>query len=414
MTHRVVVTGLGLVCSQGQSPQAVFEAWCAGRSGIGVHAIGDAPYTLTGPLAVCRDFDPASVLPRSRVSTMDRVSQLSTVAALSAWHDAGLDDLDADARDAVDVMWGTGGGGFHTIDRGYRDLFVKQRPRISPLTVVMAMNNAAASQIALSLGLGGRCQTYSIACASSAVAVGEAFHRIQAGRATLALAGGGEGILPFGMLKAWESMQVTADAGDDATRCSRPFHAGRTGLVIGEGAAALVLEEFEQARRRGATIYAEVLGFGGSCDHSHMTAPDARGQVRALNAALQDAKVDAVDVAYVNAHATATHEGDPAEVAALTQAFGAHAARLMVSSTKSMHGHLLGAAGAIELLATTLAVHHDTAPPTAFLDQLDPACEGVDHVTGSARERAGIRVALSNSFAFGGSNAVVVLRTMRG
>lgn len=412
MTRRVAITGLGLVSSQGQSPQAVFDAWCAGQSGIGLHTVGDEPHAMTVPYALCTDFDAAAVLGRSRLATMDRVSQLSTVASVSAWRDAGLDELPQAQRDLACTLWGTGGGGTQTTERSYRDLFVKGRARISPLTVVLGMSNAAASHIALQLGLGGECLTYSVACASSAVAVGEAFRRIRHGEADIALSGGAEAGLPFGMIKAWDSLQVTAPAGDQVEACCRPFHAERRGLVLGEGAAALVLEDWERAKQRGARIYAEVLGYGSSCDHAHLTAPDVQGQLRALRQALHVGQLNASDVQYINAHGTATMEGDPVEVQALKSLLGDHAAKVMVSSTKSMHGHLLGAAGAIEIMATTLALHRRVVPPTAHLDQIDPACEGLDHVAAQGRESSGLKVALSNSFAFGGSNAVLALRTV--
>jgi 3-oxoacyl-[acyl-carrier-protein] synthase II len=310
------------------------------------------------------------------------------------------------------VMWGTESGGVQTTERVYRDLFLQGRTRISPLTVVLGMVNAAASQIALQLQLGGACLTYSVACASSAIAVGEAFRRIRSGEADVVLAGGAESSLPFGMLKAWESLQVLAQPGAQPTQCSRPFHAERAGLVLGEGAAALVLEDWEHAQRRGARIYAEVAGYGSSCDHVHLTAPDAQGQLRALKQALRDAAMDVQEIGYINAHGTATREGDPTEIEALKALLGSHAEKVMVSSTKSMHGHLLGAAGAIEILITTLALHQQVAPPTAHLDQIDPACLGVDHVAQHARTGMDIKAALSNSFAFGGSNAVIAMRAV--
>jgi 3-oxoacyl-[acyl-carrier-protein] synthase II len=410
MKRRVAITGLGLVSSQGQSPQAAFDAWCAGQSGIALHTIGEAPYAVTLPMALCTGFDASAMLGRSRLSTMDRVSQLSTTASQLAWDDADLRDLPDEQRESTCIFWGTGGGGTQTTERSYRDLFVKGRSRISPLSVVLGMVNAAAAHIALQLRLGGDCITYSVACASSAIAVGEAFRRIQAGQANVALAGGAEAAMPFGALKAWESLQVMAPGGGHPEASCRPFHAQRQGLVTGEGAAALVLEDWDHAQKRGARIYAELVGYGSSCDHSHLTLPDAKGQLRALRQALQDASANADDIQYINTHGTATLEGDPIEVAALKALLGQHGARTMVSSTKSMHGHLLGAAGAIEIMATTLAVHGNAAPPTAHLDQVDPNCTGLDHVQNTGRDKAGIRMAISNSFAFGGSNAVLVLR----
>ncbi|WP_295958394.1 beta-ketoacyl-[acyl-carrier-protein] synthase family protein [Rhodoferax sp.] len=410
MKRRVAITGLGLVSSRGQSPAAAFEAWCNGVSDIALHDIGEAPYATAVPFALCVDFDPTAVLGRSRLATMERVSQLSAVAAISAWHDAQLEGLDTAQRDSACVLWGTGGGGTNTTERSYHDLFVKQRPRISPLSVVLGMHNAAASHIALQLGLGGDCLTYSVACASSAVAVGEAFRRVQSGQADIAVAGGAEAAMPFGIVKAWESMKIMAPAGTRPEASCRPFHAGRQGLVLGEGSAALILEDWEHAHRRSARIYAEIAGYGSSCDHMHLTTPDAQGQLRALRQALRDASVNPEDVQYVNAHGTATLDGDPVEIAALRTLLGAHAPNTLVSATKSMHGHLLGAAGAIEIMATALALQTQNVPPTAHLDQIDPACAGLDHVCGTGRAGVKLQVALSNSFAFGGSNAVLVLK----
>ena len=406
--RRVAVTGLGLISSQGQDPEAVFRAWCAGQSGIAVHEFGEAPHSIALPYALCTGFDAASSIGKSRLTTMDRVSQLSTVCAMQAWADAGLNDLPQETRESVPVHWGTGAGGQQTIEHSYRDLFLKGRNRISPLSVVLGMQNAAASQIALQLALGAECITYSVACSSSAVAIGEAFRRVRAGDATLALAGGGEAALPFGMLKAWESLQVLAPAGDDPARACKPFDAERRGLVLGEGAAALVLEDWEHAQRRGARIYAEIVGYGSSCDHTHLTAPSARGQVRALKQALDDASLSVEDVAYVNAHGTATKEGDPVEIAALCEVMGSRAASVSISSTKAMHGHLLGAAGAIEALITVLSLHRQVVPPSVNLDLLDPACAGMRH--GGGQAGLPLQAALSNSFAFGGSNAVLALR----
>jgi 3-oxoacyl-[acyl-carrier-protein] synthase II len=412
--RRVVVTGLGQVAPHGRDVAAGFEALLAGRSAIGLHEVGEAPHATWLASAVCQGIDAAAELGRARVVTMDRVSQLSVLAARSAWSDAGLDAdpaLSDSTRQAACVLWGTGGGGLQTVERSYRDLFVKGRPRISPLSVVMAMNNAAAGQIALLLGLGGACLTYSVACASSAVAIGEALRRVRWGDCELALAGGADAALPYATVKAWQAMQVmaAADAQTAGAAC-RPFSATRAGLVLGEGAAALVLESRDHALARGARIYAELAGAGASCDHQHLSTPDAAGQLRALQAALRDAGADAAQVAYVNAHGTATTEGDPVEIEALRRLFGDRAQQVAVSATKSMHGHLMGAAGALEALVTVMAVHTGHLPPTAHLQQIDPACAGVDHVVGSGRQGVSVPLALSNSFAFGGSNQVLVFR----
>ena len=422
--RRVVVTGLGQVAPHGRDVVAGFNALLAGQSAITWQAVGDAPHGTALASAVCSEGDAAAELGRPRLATMDRVSQLSALAALSAWRNAGLGGgpalsgaapgahtLSPQTLDQTCVMWGTGAGGIQTLERGYRDLFVKGRPRISPLSVVMGMNNAAAGHLALLLGLGGACLTYSVACASSAVALGEAMRRVRWGDCDLALAGGAEAALPYGTVKAWQSMQVMAAAdAHSAPAACQPFDARRSGLVLGEGAAALVLESRDHALARGARIYAELAGAGSSCDHQHLSTPDAGGQLRALQAALRDAAANAADVRYVNAHGTATREGDPAECEALRRLFGADAARVAVSATKSMHGHLMGAAGALEALVTVMAVHTGHIPPTAHLQQIDPACAGLDHVQGSGRHGVDVSLALSSSFAFGGSNQVLVFR----
>jgi 3-oxoacyl-[acyl-carrier-protein] synthase II len=409
--RRVVITGLGLVCSQGEQPDKVFKSWCEGQSGIAVHTVGDEPHSITLALAISSSFNAETSLGRGKLTLMDRVSQLSTVAAASAWQDAGLDDLDDESRESVGILWGTSGGGLQTTEKGYRSLFLKGRSRVSPLSVILGMCSAAASHIALKLRLGGDCLTYSIACASSAVAIGEAFRRIQTGQAEMMVAGGGEAMMPYGLLKAWDSMQVMAPAGQNPEGSCRPFHADRQGLVIAEGAASLVLEDYEHAKKRGANIYAELIGYGSSCDHFHLTAPNPDGQLRALKKVVNDAQLNVSDIGFVNAHGTATIGGDPVEISALRTFLGAHAPKTMINATKSMHGHLLGAAGAIEILATVLSLRNNVVLPTVNLDHVDPLCQGLDHVT-TAREGLGVKVALSNSFAFGGSNAVLAMKAI--
>ena len=412
--QRVVITGLGQVAPHGQDVTAGFAALLAGHSASLLHSVGDAPHSTLLTSARCDGVDAAATLGRARVAMMDRCSQLSALAAQSAWADAGLDKPAALAdaeRDRACVFWGTGAGGIQTLERGYRDLFLHLKPRLSPLSVVQGMHNAAAAHLALLFRLGGECLTYSVACASSAVALAEAMRRVRWGGCKVALAGGAEAALPYGTIKAWQAMRVLAEADEaGAPAACRPFDARRSGLVLGEGAAALVLEARDHALARGARIYAELAGAGGSCDHQHLSTPCAAGQLRALQAALLDAGATAAQVRYVNAHGTATAEGDPVEAEALRCLFGAHAPQVAVSATKSMHGHLMGAAGALEALVTVMAVHTGDIPPTAHLHQVDAACAGLDHVAGSARRGVGVPLALSNSFAFGGSNAVLVFR----
>ena len=292
-----------------------------------------------------------------------------------------------------------------------QELFVKGRERVSPLSVVQGMNNAVNAHISIQLGLGGVSTSHTAACASSGIAIGEAFRRVRSGDAAVMVAGGSDVCQSYGVVRAWEAMRVMApgDAQTAPAAC-RPFAADRAGLVLGEGGAALVLEAWDHAHARGATIQGEIVGYGTSCDRSHLVRPHPQGQVRALRAALRDAGLLPHDIHYVNAHGTATAEGDPVEVAALREVFGAGAAALPVSATKSMHGHLLGASGALEAVVTALALREQAVPPTAHLaGRIDPACEGVDHVL-EGRRAPSMQAALSNSFAFGGSNAVLAFR----
>lgn len=343
---------------------------------------------------------------------MDRYSQMGVSAALNAWADAGL------ARDPEreclggGVSWGTALGGIQTFEDGYRTVYLQRPPgRLSPLSVVLGMNNACASHIAMQLGLAGVCHTYSVACASSSTALGEGFRRVRSGECEVVVAGGSDATLAYSVLRAWQAMRVLAD-GDETTavRACRPFHRQRQGLVLGEGGGALILEDWDRATARGARIYAELAGYGANGDHSHLVRPQQQGQVRALRMALADAGMAAAEVDHINAHGTATREGDPIEIAAICEAFGAHAANIAVNATKAAHGHLMGATGALEAIATVLALHHQTVPPTAHLDDPDPACAGVRHVMGAPLTDTPLRAALSNSFAFGGSNAVLAFR----
>ena len=366
------------------------------------------------PAVRCADFDAAKTLGKALAASADRYAQLGAAAAFEAWQHAGFPLAERTARPDFGVAWGTALGGTLAYERGYRDLWQNGRERVSPLSVVLGMNNAASSHISIHLGLGNSCLSYTVACASSSSAIGEGYRRIRDGEATLMMTGGSDYPLCYGVVRAWEALRVMA-TGDEqsAPRACRPFSADRTGLVLAEGAAALVLEEWHHATARGATILAELAGYGASSDHSHLVRPDAAGQVRAMELALADAGLKPEEIDYINAHGTATQEGDPTEIEALRRVFGPAAAGLAVSATKSMHGHMMGASGAVEAVITVLALQRDALPPTAHLDDIDPACTGVRHIVGTALRGSGARVALSNSFAFGGSNAVLAIRTDR-
>jgi 3-oxoacyl-[acyl-carrier-protein] synthase II len=408
---RVAVTGVGLVNPFGGDTEEFFIRIMRGESAVGLYHHPSSPSPIAQPAVTCPLFNPEQALGRSMSSMTDRFSQLGIAAAFSAWDDAGLPRVGAGSDD-YGVSWGTGIGGTQTIEKGYGDFYERGKHRASPLSVAMVMNNAAASHIAISLGLGSACLSYSVACASSSVSIGEAFRRIRMGESTLIVAGGSEAPMSFSIMRAWEAMRVIAMGNEEtAYRACRPFQAGRTGFVLGEGGAALVLEEWEHAVARGARIYCELAGYGQSCDHTHLVRPDAKGQVRAIGAALREAGLSPEEVGYVNAHGTATPEGDPIEINALKTVFGDHAAKLPVSATKSMHGHLLGAAGAMEALITVLALYRQEIPPTAHLDDVADNCTGVRHVMGDGLRDVSFKAAVSNSFAFGGSNAVLAFRS---
>lgn len=409
--RKVAVTGVGLVNPFGGDTEDFFDRIMRGESAVRLYKHPTSPSALVQPAVSCSLFDSERSIGRQMSNLTDRYSQLGVSAAFSAWDDAGL-SRESGGSDDYGVSWGTGTGGMLTYEKGYSDLFERGKNRVSPLSVPMAMNNAAASHIAMSLGLGSACLSYSVACASSAVSIGEAFRRIQHGESSLIVAGGSESPLAFSIMRAWEAMRVVA-AGDEETayRACRPFQVGRTGLVLGEGGAALVLEEWSHAVERGARIYCELAGYGQSCDHTHLVRPDAKGQCRAISAAIREAELAPTDVGYVNAHGTATLEGDAIEISALKMVFGDHAANLSVSATKSMHGHSLGAVGAMEALITVLALAKQDIPPTAHLDDVAVDCQGVHHVMGQGIQGASFHAAISNSFAFGGSNAVLAFRS---
>ena len=413
--RRVAITGLGLVSPWGGDLADFFARLGAGESAVRHLSTDDRPRPLSMPFVSCPGFDPDVALGKPLASMMDRFAQLGMAAAFAAWDDAGLPrSPDGESRDSWGVSWGTALGGTVAYEKGYRDLWQNGRDRLSPLTVLFGMNNAANAHISIQLALGGVSMSHTVACASSSIAIGEAFRRVRSGETPLMVTGGSDVPQAYGVARAWEALRVMAsgDADTSASAC-RPFAADRRGLVLGEGGAALVLEDWDHAVARGARIHGEIVGYGTSCDHSHLVRPEAAGQVRALNATLADAGLAAADIDYINAHGTATAEGDPVEIAALKAVFGTRAESLAVSATKSMHGHLLGAAGAIEAIITVLALRERAVPPTANLhpQSLDPACSGVDHVF-AGRQGVPLRAALSNSFAFGGSNAVLAFRAV--
>jgi 3-oxoacyl-[acyl-carrier-protein] synthase II len=408
---RVAITGIGVVSPLGNDSATFFSQLIAGRSGIRM-LDGELAHRLSSPIAAVANFDGAALFPAPRLRMLDRVSQFALCAAGQAVSQSGIDF--STAPHSTGVFIGTGLAGSQTTDEGYHTLYGEQSDRIKPFSVLMAMHNAAAAWLALEYGLEGPNLTYSTACSSSSVAIGEAARRIASGEMSAALAGGSEACLTLGALKAWDAMRTVAavDQSNPAASC-KPFSANRSGLVLGEGAAILVLEEWDMARQRGAQCLAELVGYGLSTDIAHLTHPSADGQSRAMRRALQNAGMEPNEIDYINAHGTGTQANDSVETAAIRTIFGNHADRLAVSSTKSMHGHLLGAAGALELVASVLAMRSATLPPTMHLEVPDPKCD-LDYVPLVARQVERVRAVMSNSFAFGGTDAVLVARHVDG
>jgi nodulation protein E len=399
--HRVVVTGLGCVSAIGGTVVDFWRSLCDGRCGIGPITKVPCDNLDIRVAAEVKDFDAGRHFDRRQLNLLDPFAQYAVVAAREAIADSGL-SFSPDLGRHTAVVLGTGKGGDTTANDGAYRLLVAHKPRVNPLTIPRAMANAAVSHVAIEHGITGPAFAVSSACASANHAIGQAFWMVRHGVATTAVTGGSEACLTFGTLKAWEAMRVTAP-----DTC-RPFSRDRKGMVLGEGAGIVILESLEAARTRGASILAEVAGFGMSADANDIVHPSVDGTARAMRAALEDARLAPEAVDYVNAHGSGTKANDATETRALHSVFGAHAGKLAVSSTKSMHGHAMGAAGALELVATVLAIHDGTAPPTANFSDPDPDCD-LDYLPNQAREMP-VRAAISNSFAFGGLNAVLALR----
>jgi len=399
--RRVAVTGLGVICALGHDVPSFWNALCAGRSGIGRIETVDTTNVRIQNGAEVRGFDPAQHFEGAQVDLLDRFAQFALVAAREAVRDSGI-EFTSELRQRTAVVTGASVGGQSTQDSQFWAVYHNNSPRVHPLTIPRIMPNAGASHISMEFGISGPAFTISTACASSNHALGQAFAMVRSGAAELAIAGGSETPFSFGFLKAWEAMRVVAP------ETCRPFSRDRRGLILGEGGAMLVLEPLERAQARGATVYAEIVGFGMSADAGHITTPSTDGPARAMAAALEDAQISAEAVGYINAHGTGTTNNDCTETRAIRQVFGAHADRLAVSSTKSMHGHALGGASALEAVATVLALRNAVLPPTANFTTPDPECD-LDVVPNQSRA-AEVEYALSNAFAFGGLNAVVAFR----
>lgn len=407
--RRVAITGVGIISSIGSSAKVFFDNLMAGKSGVRKITASFAD-RLSAKIAAEVDFDPSVYFSKKQIGLLDRTSQFALAAASQAWKDSAIELNDRTALFSAGVALGTGMGGASTLDETYVQLYQKNADRLKPFTVLMAMSNAPASHISMEYGLKGPCLSYTIACASSAIAIGEAYRMIKNGYADVMIAGGAEALLTYGVIKAWESLGILAkEDGENPAFSCKPFSKDRTGLVLGEGAAVFVLEELDRALTRSARIYGEIAGYASTADGEHITKPSVDGEVFAMTSALADAAMPSGDIDYINAHGTATQLNDEVETEAIKKVFGQRAYKIPVSSTKSMHGHMMGATGAAEFLASVLAIKNQAVPPTANLFVNDPALD-LDYVPLKGRTGVNVRAAMSNSFAFGGSNAVLIAK----
>ena len=399
--RRVAITGAGTINALGHDVPSTLAGLREGRCGIGPLQFRDVDRLAIRIGAQVKGYDEAAHFSRQQLALHDRFSQFALIAAREAIVRSGL-SFEGDLGPRTGVILGNSGGGLSTIDDSYRAVYEEGRNRVHPFTVPRLMANAASSAVSMTHGLMGPSFTVSSACASSNHAMGLAFQMIRSGMADVMLTGGSEAMLCFGGIKAWEGLRVMSP---DACR---PFSANRNGMVEGEGAAVFVLEDWDRATARGADILAELAGFGMTADASDIVAPTVEGPERAMRAALVDAALTAGDVGYVNAHGTGTAANDRTECAAVARALGPQAERVLISSTKSMHGHLIGGTGAVELLACVMALRDGVVAPTIGWEAPDPDCP-LDVVPNAARE-VRITACLSNAFAFGGLNAVLALK----
>ena len=401
--NRVAITGAGTINSLGHSVKETFKSMAEGTCGIGALSFRDVDRLDIKIGGQVKDFVPTTVFNRQQLSLYDRVTQFTLIAAKEAIKQSGI-TFSGELSAKSGVVLGTAGGGVSTWDDNYRAVYEEGKNRVHPFVVPKLMNNAAASHVSMEYNLKGPSFTVSTACASSNHAMAQAFQMVRSGLSDVMITGGSESMLCFGGVKAWEGLRVMSK---DACR---PFSANRNGMVQGEGAAIFVLENFDKARKRGAEILAEVIGYAMSSDASDIVMPSKQGAARAIKGALNDAQLNSEEVQYINAHGTGTAANDKTECAAVADVFGKHADNLMISSTKSMHGHVIGGTGAIELLACIMAVKDGIVAPTIGYEEADPEC-ALDVVPNQSRE-VKVDVALSNAFAFGGLNAVLAIRSV--
>ncbi|OWJ80567.1 beta-ketoacyl-[acyl-carrier-protein] synthase family protein [Haematobacter genomosp. 1] len=399
--NRVAITGAGTINALGHDVVQTLAAFREGRSGIGPLSLRDQERLSIRIGGQVHDWDPETIFNRQQIALYDRFTQFTLLAAKQAIGQSGL-VFEGQLSHEAGVILGTAGGGVNTWDENYRAVYEEGKNRVHPFVVPKLMNNAAAAHVSMEWNLKGPSFTVATACASSNHAMGTAFWMIRSGAARAIVTGGSESMLCFGGIKAWEGLRVMSK---DACR---PFSANRSGMVQGEGAAVFVFEDYEHARLRGADILAEVIGFSMTSDAADIVMPSKHGAERAMLGALRDARLNPEEVGYINAHGTGTAANDKTECAAVADVFGHHADRLMISSTKSMHGHLIGGTGAVELLACIMALRDGIIAPTIGYEEPDPEC-ALDVVPNVARD-AQVDVVLSNAFAFGGMNAVLALR----
>jgi 3-oxoacyl-[acyl-carrier-protein] synthase II len=412
--RRVVVTGIGVVTPLGHTLSEFWNNLLAGRCGVDRITAFDASAFDTQIAAEVRNFDPAPAFPSAKeIRRTDRFSQFGVYAAWAALQDSGA-DLDRLDRDEIGVVIGSGIGGLDTTSQQLRVLFERGPRRLSPFMIPMLISNMAAGMFSIYYNLRGPNYATVSACATANHAIGEAWRTIKMGDAQMMFAGGAEAtIVPIG-IGGFCAMKAMSTRNDDPQHASRPFDRERDGFVMGEGAGVLVLEELEHARKRGANIYCEIVGYGNTADAHHLTAPPPGGEgaARCMKMALRSARLNPEDISYINAHGTSTPQGDIAETRAIKAVFGDHARKLAVSSTKGATGHMLGAAGAVEMAVCALAIKHNVVPPTINLQVPDPECD-LDYVPNTAREMP-VHAAINNSFGFGGHNASIVARKFVG
>jgi 3-oxoacyl-[acyl-carrier-protein] synthase II len=415
MAHarRVVITGMGVVTSLGENLGRFWDALCAGQSGVGTLTLFDTTDFRVHFGGQVRDWDGAARFGVKEARHLDRFAQFALAAAIAAVDDSGI-DFSVLRSENCGVLIGSGIGGLNEFESQHTIMMQKGPSRISPFVIPKLMVNAASGQVSIRWGLQGPCSAVATACASAANAIGDAYRLIQSDHADVMVTGGSEAAITHMGLGGFASMRALSTRNDDPTRASRPFDRDRDGFILAEGAGILVLEAEEVARRRGARIYAEVIGYGMSADGWHITAPDeeGRGAVRAMNACLKDARLNPEAVGYINAHGTSTPLGDLAETRAMKQVFGNRASKLQISSTKSQLGHLLGASGGVELIISALAIHNGVLPPTINLDHPGEGCD-LDYIPNVARESR-VDTVMSNSFGFGGHNASLLIRRYEG